>query len=107
VDQSSGCRRPKRPVGGKGQVANVVDALVGGALSITLPEPLPGFTPTNVAAYTPANDYVVLARAANAVTVTKVESDEDGDTNNDHLAGFDLAGTGTDLVDWVVIKVGH
>lgn len=88
-------------------VAAGVDALVGGALSITLPEPLPGFTPASVAGSTPGNDYVVLARAANAVTVTKVESDEDGDTNNDHLAGFNLAGTGTDLVDWVVIKVGN
>jgi len=93
-----------------------VDALVGGALTITFPTPLPCVTPLSAAASppTPEVDYVILVHdrttAANAVTVTTINSDPDGTTNGDdtdtNLKSFALAGTGTDVIDWVVIKVG-
>jgi len=43
--------------------------------------------------------YCVVASAANAVTVTKVET-------SDVLTGVTLAGTGTDVVDVVLVNVG-
>ena len=44
-------------------------------------------------------EYNVMTQAANAVVVTKVET-------GGVLTGVTLAGTGTDVVDLIVVKVG-
>jgi hypothetical protein len=84
--------------------------LATGAGTVVLPNYLPAFTPASIANYTPENDYVILARAANAVAVAKTTWDTETDTTDSYdnvLKGFTLTGTGTDVVDWVVIKVGN
>jgi hypothetical protein len=63
--------------------------LSGGAATYDFPVALSGIA-----------DYCVSASAENAVTVTKNE-EIDGT-----FSGVDLAGTGTDVVDVVVVKTG-
>jgi hypothetical protein len=63
--------------------------LSGGAATYTFPVALSGIA-----------DYCVAASAEHAVTVTK---NVDGDGQ---FTGVDLAGTGTDVVDVMVVKVG-
>lgn len=67
-------------------------ALVGGAATVTFPEVLPDSK----------SEYIVVlqSRTANrAYSTTRNDSDS-------KFASFVIAGTGTDTVDWVVIKSG-
>lgn len=91
--------------------------LVSTAGTIDFVRPLPCVAPLSAAALppTPEKDYVLLVRdettGTNAVAVTSVNSDATGDATvtanaKTCLKGYTLVGTGTDVIAWVLMKVG-
>lgn len=91
--------------------------LATGSATVTFTEPLPCVTPLSAAAATPTPqlDYVVICvdrtTAANHVTVAFTNSDATGDTTvaaglKNCVKSMTLTGTGTDVIGYVVVKVG-